>query len=288
MSFMLENVDFTSYLAPELDAFCQTGANLKSTHNLFNDQDNFNDFLSQQTPGESLDADLPWTWFDYQNNNQPQIKTEAIPNAMPIESLPPSMFFQPPNSNQKVKLDENSSDEESDATVKPNKKSNKKTSSKQSNQTPKQQVLGSSHLQPPFESPNSAKRKRSTSAASTTSSRRSSLMETDDNSIFNNSVAKELPKIQKTAHSSQFVPPDTSNLSKREARLLKNRAAAFLSRQRKREAFELLEEKVSELERENAKLISERDMAFAGERRALDELSQLQGQLSNNENNMHD
>ena len=113
-------------------------------------------------------------------------------------------------------------------------------------------------------------------------------METDDNSIFNNSVAKELPKIQKTAHSSQFVPPDTSNLSKREARLLKNRAAAFLSRQRKREAFELLEEKVSELERENAKLISERDMAFAGERRALDELSQLQGQLSNNENNMHD
>lgn len=38
-----------------------------------------------------------------------------------------------------------------------------------------------------------------------------------------------------------FVPPDVSGLSKREARLVKNRAAAFLSRQRKREEFELME-----------------------------------------------
>lgn len=38
-----------------------------------------------------------------------------------------------------------------------------------------------------------------------------------------------------------FVPPDVSGLSKREARLVKNRAAAFLSRQRKREEFEGLE-----------------------------------------------
>ena len=38
-----------------------------------------------------------------------------------------------------------------------------------------------------------------------------------------------------------FIPPDVSGLSKREARLVKNRAAAFLSRQRKREEFELLE-----------------------------------------------
>jgi len=41
-------------------------------------------------------------------------------------------------------------------------------------------------------------------------------------------------------HSSLFIPPDTSGLTKREARLVKNRAAAFLSRQRKREQFEEL------------------------------------------------
>lgn len=41
-------------------------------------------------------------------------------------------------------------------------------------------------------------------------------------------------------HSSLFVPPDTSGLTKKEARLVKNRAAAFLSRQRKREQFEEL------------------------------------------------
>ena len=38
-----------------------------------------------------------------------------------------------------------------------------------------------------------------------------------------------------------FVPPDVTGLSKREARLVKNRAAAFLSRQRKREEFENME-----------------------------------------------
>lgn len=42
-----------------------------------------------------------------------------------------------------------------------------------------------------------------------------------------------------------FVPPDVSGLSKREARLVKNRAAAFLSRQRKREEFENMELSVS-------------------------------------------
>lgn len=39
-----------------------------------------------------------------------------------------------------------------------------------------------------------------------------------------------------------FIPPDVSGLSKREARLVKNRAAAFLSRQRKREEFECMEQ----------------------------------------------
>ena len=38
-----------------------------------------------------------------------------------------------------------------------------------------------------------------------------------------------------------FIPPDVSGLSKREARLVKNRAAACLSRQRKREEFENME-----------------------------------------------
>jgi hypothetical protein len=42
-------------------------------------------------------------------------------------------------------------------------------------------------------------------------------------------------------HSKDFIPPDVSGLSKREARLVKNRAAAFLSRQRKREEFECME-----------------------------------------------
>ncbi|TBU54112.1 hypothetical protein BD310DRAFT_105877 [Dichomitus squalens] len=53
-----------------------------------------------------------------------------------------------------------------------------------------------------------------------------------------------------------FVPPDVSGLSKREARLVKNRAAAFLSRQRKREEFENMEIRVAELEQENARLLA--------------------------------
>ncbi|KAF8911499.1 hypothetical protein CPB84DRAFT_1671792 [Gymnopilus junonius] len=56
--------------------------------------------------------------------------------------------------------------------------------------------------------------------------------------------------------SKDFVPPDVSGLSKREARLVKNRAAAFLSRQRKREEFECMEVRVAELEQENARLLA--------------------------------
>ena len=47
--------------------------------------------------------------------------------------------------------------------------------------------------------------------------------------------------IGERVHSKDFIPPDVSGLSKREARLVKNRAAAFLSRQRKREEFECME-----------------------------------------------
>ncbi|KAL0578917.1 hypothetical protein V5O48_003065 [Marasmius crinis-equi] len=53
-----------------------------------------------------------------------------------------------------------------------------------------------------------------------------------------------------------FIPPDVTGLSKREARLVKNRAAAFLSRQRKREEFEQMEARVLELEQENARLLA--------------------------------
>ena len=45
-----------------------------------------------------------------------------------------------------------------------------------------------------------------------------------------------------TISTKDFVPPDVTGLSKREARLVKNRAAAFLSRQRKREEFENMEQ----------------------------------------------
>jgi hypothetical protein len=74
--------------------------------------------------------------------------------------------------------------------------------------------------------------------------------------------ASPAPNVTKKARASgerisskDFVPPDVSGLSKREARLVKNRAAAFLSRQRKREEFECMEIRVTELEQENARLL---------------------------------
>lgn len=57
--------------------------------------------------------------------------------------------------------------------------------------------------------------------------------------------------------SKDFVPPDVTGLSKREARLVKNRAAAFLSRQRKREEFEAMEYRVNELEAQNSRLMAQ-------------------------------
>ena len=55
------------------------------------------------------------------------------------------------------------------------------------------------------------------------------------------SVTKKPRAIAERINTKDFVPPDVSGLSKREARLVKNRAAAFLSRQRKREEFEFME-----------------------------------------------
>ncbi|KAI0079815.1 hypothetical protein K474DRAFT_1673091 [Panus rudis PR-1116 ss-1] len=78
-----------------------------------------------------------------------------------------------------------------------------------------------------------------------------------------------------------FVPPDVTGLSKREARLVKNRAAAFLSRQRKREEFENMEIRVAELEQENARLL-----ALANSKQSepadelLSEVEQLRRQLA--------
>ncbi|KAF9517623.1 hypothetical protein BS47DRAFT_1339158 [Hydnum rufescens UP504] len=73
-----------------------------------------------------------------------------------------------------------------------------------------------------------------------------------------------------------WVPPDVSGLGKREARLVKNRAAAFLSRQRKREEFEQMEIRVQELETENARL---RQSSSTGDDEAPDLRTQLDRSL---------
>lgn len=92
--------------------------------------------------------------------------------------------------------------------------------------------------------------------------------------------------------SKDFIPPDVSGLTKREARLVKNRAAAFLSRQRKREEFETMEIRVGELEEENARLLAltQGSMANANTSAephsqgstspALSEIEQLRAQLA--------
>ncbi|KAI0317178.1 hypothetical protein OF83DRAFT_1172213 [Amylostereum chailletii] len=79
-----------------------------------------------------------------------------------------------------------------------------------------------------------------------------------------------------------FIPPDVSGLSKREARLVKNRAAAFLSRQRKREEFESMEIRVAELEQENARLqaIAQAAPTPQEEVQMLSEIEQLRTQLA--------
>ncbi|KAI0343500.1 hypothetical protein BDW22DRAFT_1428090 [Trametopsis cervina] len=73
-----------------------------------------------------------------------------------------------------------------------------------------------------------------------------------------------------------YVPPDVSGLSKREARLVKNRAAAFLSRQRKRE------ERVAELEHENARLLAlaQNVKQEPPKEKLLSEVEQLRAQLA--------
>ncbi|CAG8553671.1 3973_t:CDS:2 [Acaulospora colombiana] len=76
-----------------------------------------------------------------------------------------------------------------------------------------------------------------------------------------------------------FVPPDVTGLSKREARLVKNRAAAFLSRQRKREEFELMEVRLAEILEENARLKGEAPGTPSASAPVSDEVQRLQEML---------
>ncbi|KAJ7821140.1 hypothetical protein B0H14DRAFT_2832296 [Mycena olivaceomarginata] len=65
---------------------------------------------------------------------------------------------------------------------------------------------------------------------------------------------------QPPASQQKNAPPASASAARtlfpQTARLVKNRAAAFLSRQRKREEFELMEVRVAELEQENARLLA--------------------------------
>ncbi|OCB91988.1 hypothetical protein A7U60_g696 [Sanghuangporus baumii] len=96
------------------------------------------------------------------------------------------------------------------------------------------------------------RRESPVSTSSSTGTKRPS----DETSASSSATSAKKPRAYVSLK--DFVPPDVTGLSKREARLVKNRAAAFLSRQRKREEFELMEIRVAELERENARL---REMA---------------------------
>ncbi|TFY51079.1 hypothetical protein EVJ58_g10752, partial [Rhodofomes roseus] len=89
-------------------------------------------------------------------------------------------------------------------------------------------------------------------------------------------------KPRATVSTKDFVPPDVSGLSKREARLVKNRAAAFLSRQRKREEFETMEIRVAELEEENARLLalSQQAQQPSQDEELMSEVEQLRKQLA--------
>lgn len=101
-------------------------------------------------------------------------------------------------------------------------------------------------------------------------------------------VCKKRATGNERVSSKDFIPPDVTGLSKREARLVKNRAAAFLSRQRKREEFETMEVRVAELEQENARLLAltqsgtrtSHPSPVVPEAALLSEVEQLKAQLA--------
>jgi len=88
---------------------------------------------------------------------------------------------------------------------------------------------------------------RSPSLAADDAAHQAELAASETSSVGNKRSASPAPSATKKRaigeriSSKDFIPPDVSGLSKREARLVKNRAAAFLSRQRKREEFECME-----------------------------------------------
>lgn len=102
-----------------------------------------------------------------------------------------------------------------------------------------QQCISLSHILPPSPpAEQDTTRKRGASSASPPPQSIAKSRET--------SAVPPPPKRPRAAPSGpistkDWVPPDVTGLGKREARLVKNRAAAFLSRQRKREEFELME-----------------------------------------------
>lgn len=87
---------------------------------------------------------------------------------------------------------------------------------------------------PESESPSPQMQRRSISASSIAPSTKREHSPAPNNT-------KKLRATAERITTKDFIPPDVSGLSKREARLVKNRAAAFLSRQRKREEFETME-----------------------------------------------
>ncbi|EJT96713.1 hypothetical protein DACRYDRAFT_25537 [Dacryopinax primogenitus] len=86
-----------------------------------------------------------------------------------------------------------------------------------------------------------------------------------------------------------FVWPDVSGLSKKDARLVKNRAAAFLSRQRKREEFEAMEKRVVKMENERKEIeasVSQREAELASIQDMKDRLSKAEARVLVAENEL--
>lgn len=94
---------------------------------------------------------------------------------------------------------------------------------------------------PPVEAPSPAEVEEPSNRSSVPPSTPSSVVPSKRPSTSVQAPVKKARSSGERVTTKDFVPPDVTGLSKREARLVKNRAAAFLSRQRKREEFENME-----------------------------------------------
>ncbi|KAK2463120.1 hypothetical protein APHAL10511_004775 [Amanita phalloides] len=150
--------------------------------------------------------------------------------------------------------------------------------------------LAQAHL-PPSPTPSAASHPRSSMGIddrphSSSSASSSTAHHTTKRAGTAPSIVTKKPRSGERISTKDFIPPDVSGLSKREARLVKNRAAAFLSRQRKREEFENMEIRVAELEQENARLLAlaQNGNAFSHpkqhDRELVSEMEQLRAQLA--------